>query len=181
MNQIMNINILAFASKGGGGSLVDVNPGLIFWTVVTFLILLLILKKVAWKPILAALHQREASIRESIERAEKAKAEAQRILDENKMNLSKAEEETRKLIEQSREYAEKMKNQILQEGKEQSKKIIEEAAAEIERKKDAAFNELKNQVAEIAIQAAEKLLNEKLDPQTHKKITDKYIDEITKN
>jgi len=179
MNAIMNT--LAFVSEAGGGSLVDVNPGLIFWTVVTFLILLFILKKVAWKPILNALDQREASIRESIERAEKAKAEAQKILDENKLNFSKAEEESRKLIEQSREYAEKIKNQIMQEGKEQSKKIIEDAAAEIERKKDAAFNELKNQVAEIAIQAAEKLLNEKLDPQTHKKITDKYIDEITKN
>jgi F-type H+-transporting ATPase subunit b len=180
MNQVMIINILAFAPESGG-SLIDVNPGLIFWTVVTFLILLFVLKKVAWKPILSALDQREASIRESIERAEKAKAEAQKILDENKSNLAKAEGESRKLIEQSREYAEKMKNQILQEGKEQSKKIIEDAAAEIDRRKDAAFNELKNQIADIAIQAAEKLLNEKLDPQTHKKITDKYINELTKN
>jgi len=179
----MSINmvntILAFAPEGG--SLIDVNPGLIFWTVVTFLILLFVLKKVAWKPILTALDQREASIRESIERAEQAKAEAQKILDENKSNLAKAEDESRKLIEQSREYAEKMKNQILQEGKEQSKKIIEDAAAEIERRKETAFNELKNQIADIALLAAEKLLNEKLDPQTHKKITDKYINEITKN
>jgi F-type H+-transporting ATPase subunit b len=179
----MSINmvntILAFAPEGG--SLIDVNPGLIFWTVVTFLILLFVLKKVAWKPILTALDQREASIRESIERAEQAKAEAQKILDENKSNLAKAADESRKLIEQSREYAEKMKNQILQEGKEQSKKIIEDAAAEIERRKEAAFNELKNQIADIALLAAEKLLNEKLDPQTHKKIMDKYINEITKN
>lgn len=181
MRQLSLINTLAFVSEGGGGSLIDVNPGLIFWTVITFVLLLFLLKKVAWKPILTALDQREASIRESIERAEKAKAEAQRILDENKLNLSKVKEESRKLIEQSREYAEKMKNQMLMEGKEQSKKIIEDAAAEIERRKDAAFDELKNQVAEIAIQAAEKLLNEKLDPQTHKKITDKYINELIKN
>ncbi|HSR19148.1 MAG TPA: F0F1 ATP synthase subunit B [Ignavibacteriaceae bacterium] len=176
----MIINILAFAPESGG-SLIDVNPGLIFWTFITFLILLFVLKKVAWKPILTALDQREASIRESIERAEQAKAEAQKILDENKSNLAKAEDESRKLIEQSREYAEKMKNQILQEGKVQSKKIIEDAAAEIERRKEAAFNELKNQIADIALLAAEKLLNEKLDPQASKKITDKYINEITKN
>ncbi len=74
-----------------------------------------------------------------------------------------------------------MKNQILQEGKEQSKKIIDDAAAEIDRRKEAAFNELKNQIADIALLVAEKLLNEKLDPQTYKKITDKYINEITKN
>ncbi|MGE5806920.1 MAG: F0F1 ATP synthase subunit B [Ignavibacteria bacterium] len=180
MSKVMIINILAFAPESGG-SLIDVNPGLIFWTFITFLILLFVLKKVAWKPILTALDQREASIRESIERAEQAKAEAQKILDENKSNVAKVADESRKLIEQSRENAEKMKNQILQEGKEQSKKIIEDAAAEIERRKDAAFNELKNQIADIALLAAEKLLNEKLDPQTHKKITDKYINEITKN
>lgn len=176
----MIINILAFAPEGGG-SLIDVNPGLIIWTVITFVILLFVLKKVAWKPILTALDQREASIRESIERAEQAKAEAQKILDENNSNLAKAEDESRKLIEQGREYAEKMKNQILQEGKEQSKKIIDDAAAEIDRRKEAAFNELKNQIADIALLVAEKLLNEKLDPQTYKKITDKYINEITKN
>jgi F-type H+-transporting ATPase subunit b len=176
----MNFIIFAFAPEAGG-SLIDVNPGLIFWTVVTFLILLFVLKKVAWKPILTALDQREASIRESIERAEKARAEAQKILDENKSNLARAEDESRRLIEQSREYAEKMKSQILQEGKEQSKKIFEDAAAEIERRKDAAFNELKNQIADIALQAAEKLLNEKLDPLTNKKIANKYIDEIVKN
>ncbi len=92
----MIINILAFAPEGGG-SLIDVNPGLIIWTVITFVILLFVLKKVAWKPILTALDQREASIRESIERAEQAKDEAQKILDENNANLAKAEDESKKI------------------------------------------------------------------------------------
>jgi F-type H+-transporting ATPase subunit b len=180
MTFILSLSLIASASEKSG-SLVDVNPGLVFWTVLTFLILLFILKKVAWKPILTALDQREASIRESLEKAEKTKVDAQKILDENKANLAKAEEESRKIIEESRQYAKKLKDQLLQEGKEQSKKIIEEASAEIDRKKEAAFNELKNQIAEIAIQAAGKLLDEKLDLQTHKKIADKYINEITKN
>ena len=76
------------------------------WTVVTFIVLLLILKKVAWKPILAALDKRENDIKESLEQAEKAKEEAKQILEENQANLAKAEEESKKIIEQSRAYAE---------------------------------------------------------------------------
>lgn len=180
---MLTINTLAVLAAGssGGGSLIDINPGLVVWTVVTFLLLLLILRKVAWKPILNALDQREAAIKESLEKAEKAKEEAQRILYENQKNLAKAEEESKKIIEQGRLYAEKLKEQMIKDSKEQAKKIIEEASAEIERKKDETFNELKTQVTDLVVQAAEKLIGETLDKNAHKNIIDKYIDKITKN
>jgi F-type H+-transporting ATPase subunit b len=174
------LSVLALASEGGG-SLIDVNPGVAVWTLVTFVVLLVILKKFAWKPILTALEQRENAIRESLEKAEKAKDDAQKVLDQNQVNLAKAEEESKQIINQSRAYAEKLKDQIAQESKVQAKKMIEEAAAEIERKKDAAFDELKSQVVEIAISAAEKILRESLDKETQKRIVNKYIGEITKN
>lgn len=161
--------------------LLEVNPGLIFWVILTFLVLLWVLKKVAWKPILSALDQREAAIKESLEKAEKAKEEAQKVLDENQANISRAEEESKKIIDQSRAYAEKLKDQMIRESKEQAKKIVDDASAEIERKKDEAFNELKNQVAEIAINAAEKILKESLDKESNKKIVDKYISDISRN
>jgi F-type H+-transporting ATPase subunit b len=164
-----------------GGSLLDINPGLIIWTAITFIGLIFILKKVAWKPILAALDQREGAIRDSLEKAEKAKDEAQKILDQNQSNLNKAEEESRKIIEQGRSFAEKLKEQMLFDTKQQSRKLLEDATTEIERKKNEAFNDLKNQIAEIAINAAEKILNEKLNEETQKKIVDKYLGEIAKN
>ena len=144
--------ILVLASEGG--SLIDVNPGLIFWQAITFILLLLILKRLAWKPILSALSQRENAIKDSLEKAEKAKEEAQKILQENQASITKAEEESKKIIEQSRAYADKLKDQMLKESKEQAQKIIEDASSEIERKKEETFNELKTKVAEIAIQAA---------------------------
>lgn len=174
-------NLTLLASGSGGGSLVDINPGLVVWTVVTFLLLLFILKKVAWKPILSALDQREASIKESLEKAEKAKDEAQRILYKNQANLAKAEEESKKIIEQGRLYAEKLKEQMIKESKEQAKKIIDEATAEIQRKKDEAFNELKSQVSDLVVLAAEKLIGEKVDKSTHEKIIEKYINDLAKN
>lgn len=175
-----SLAILAFAPEGGG-SLVDVNPGLIFWTFVTFIILMIILSKVAWKPILSALNQRESAIRESLEKAEKAQEEARKVLEQNQANLAKAEEESKKIIDQSRAYADKLKDQLMQESREQAKKIIDDASAEIERRKDAAFDELKTQIAAIAVNAAEKILKEKLDPESNKKIVNQYISEITKN
>jgi len=176
----MIYGILAVEPEAGG-SLLDINPGLIIWTAVTFIALIFILKKFAWKPILAALDQREGAIRESLEKAEKAKEEAQKILEQNQSNLNKAEEESRKIIEQSRSFAEKLKEQMLLDTKQQSRKLLEDASAEIERKKDEAFNDLKNQIAEIAINAAEKILNENLNKEIQKKIVDKYIGEIAKN
>jgi F-type H+-transporting ATPase subunit b len=175
-----HLAIIALASEGGG-SLVDVNPGLVIWTVITFAILLFVLKKLAWKPILTALNEREDAIKESLEKAEKAKDEAQKILQENQASLLKADEESKKIIEQSRQYAEKLKDQMLRESKEQAQKIVEDASAQIEQKKEAAFSELKTKVAEIAISAAEKILKENLDKDSHKKLVDRYIEDITKN
>lgn len=176
----ITLGVLALSSEGNG-TLLDVNPGLIIWTLITFITLLLILKKVAWKPILTALDQREKAIKDSLDKAEKANEEAKKILDENQANLAKAEDESRKIIEQSRVYAEKLKEQMLLAGKEQAKKILEEATAEIDRKKDAAFDELKTQVAEIAVQAAEKILKTNLDAEKNKKLADTFISEIAKN
>ena len=173
--------LLALSSEGGGGSLVDINPGLIVWTLVTFVLLLLILRKVAWKPILSALDQREAAIKDSLEKAEKAKDEAQRILYENQANLSKAEEESKKIVEQGRIYAEKLKDQVIKESKDQAQKILNEATAEIERKKEETFGELKSQIADLVIQTTEKVLGETVDKNVHKKIADRYINEIGKN
>ena len=178
---LTEITLAVIASEGGNGGLLDVNPGLMIWTVITFIVLLFILKKVAWKPILTALDKRENDIKESLEQAEKAKEEAKQLLEANQANLAKAEEESRKIIEQSRSYAESLKDQMIKDSKDQAKKIVDEASNEIQRKKDAAFEELRGQIAEIAVSAAEKIIKESLDAQKSKQIIDKYLNEVTKN
>ena len=174
---------LAVIAAGGGenGGLLDVNPGLMIWTVITFIVLVLILKKVAWKPILTALDKRENDIRDALAQAEKAKDDAKQILEQNQANLAKAEEESKKIIDQSRTYAESLKEQLIKESKEQAKKIVDDASLEIQRKKDTAFEELKGQIAEIAVSAAEKIIRESLDAQKSKQVVDKYLNDVTKN
>ena len=178
---LAEITLAVIASEGGNGGLLDVNPGLMIWTVVTFVVLLLILKMVAWIPILTALDKRENNIKEALARAEKAKDDARKILEENQASLAKAEEESKKIIEQSRNYAETLKEQLITESKEQGKRIVDDASSEIQRKQDAAFEELKGQIAEIAVNAAEKIIRESLDAQKSKQVVDRYLNEVNKN
>jgi F-type H+-transporting ATPase subunit b len=179
-----NLLMLAFFSGGEGaaqGGPLDVNPGLILWTVVTFLFLLFILAKVAWKPILKSLGDRESFIKESLDKAEVARKDAEKMLLDNKASILKAEEEAQKIIEQSREMAEKLKHQILEESKSQAKKMIEDATSEIQRKNTEAFGKLKEQVADIAVNAAEKIIRESLDKEKQINLVSKYIDDLSKN
>lgn len=176
---LSSLVLIVFA--GGGGSLLDVNPGLIFWTVVTFVILLLLLKKLAWKPILSSLDEREKFIRESVERAEAARKEAEEILDENKNKLAVAEGEAQKVIAQGREYAESLKAQIIEESKIEAKRMIDDAATEIERKNVEAFNNLKSEIAGIAVNAAEKIIRDSLDKEKQYKIVDEFIKDLSKS
>lgn len=179
MNTIGYLLLLVF-SEGGekSGSPLDVNPGVILWTVVTFVLLLLILKKIAWKPILNSLSERENFIKDSLEKADKAQKDAEKLLAENKVNLSKADEDAQKIIEQGREFAEKLKMQILEESKVQARKMILDATSEIERKNGEAFIKLKDQVADIAVNAAEKILRETLDRDKQVKLVNKYLDDM---
>jgi F-type H+-transporting ATPase subunit b len=181
MSFFINFGFILLETEEHKGGLLDVNPGLIFWTAITVLFLVLILKKVAWKPILGALDAREKFIKESLEKSETARAEAEILLKENKANLARAEEDAQKIIEQGREFAEKLKTQIINESKNEARKIIDDAGAEIKRKNEEAFIELKTQVALIAIQAAEKILRENLDKEKQINITNKFIDELPKN
>lgn len=174
------INFLLLYSGGEKGGLLDVNPGLIFWTIITFLILLFILKKTAWKPILQALKEREDNIRASLEKAEQARKEAEEILEKNRKNLSEAEEQVKKIIEEGREYASKIRNEIISRANVEAQKLLENAKQEIENKKQEALIELKGIVADLSIQAAEKILEETLDKEKHKKLVEKLIQNLPK-
>jgi len=168
-------------SDPGKDTLLSVNPGLIIWTIIIFVILLLILKKWAWKPLLASLDNRERMIRESVERAEHLRFEAERLMNENKKLLENAEDESRRIISEGKQYADKLRNEMLSKAHEDSERLITQARSEIDREKQKALNELRNEVANLAIQAAGKILDENLDESKQRKIVEKFIDKIPKN
>ncbi len=161
--------------------MLDINPGLILWTIITFVILLLILTKTAWKPLVEALQAREQGIRDALRKAEEAKKESERMLTAHKSALSKANEETARILKEGRELAEQMKNEIVAKAHESANSMMTHAKEDIQREKETALIQLKNEVADLAINAAEKILEETLDESRQKKLVDKVLQKLPKN
>ena len=161
--------------------LFDTNPGLIVWTIISFLVLLIVLAKYAWKPILKMLGDREGQIRAALEQAERARIEAAEMMKQNEKNLARAAEEYQKMIREGRALAEKMKDEIVTKAKQQADQQIKQAAEEIQRNVEAAKLQLRTEIADLAIQATEKILEETLDEKRQKKITDSVINKLPKN
>jgi F-type H+-transporting ATPase subunit b len=159
----------------------DINPGLMIWTTVTFLLLVAVLSKFAWKPLLQALQEREERIRSALDQAEKARAEAAELLKQNERNMARAEEEYHKAIREGKALAEKLKEEIVNKAKQQAQRELQMAKEEIQRDIDAAKQQLRIEVADLAIRAAEKILDETLDQQKHKKLVDNFLNQLPKN
>jgi len=149
--------------------LVTPEIGLIFWTTIVFLILLFVLKKYAWKPILTAVDERNKSIEDALKSAEKAKKEMLALNTDNERILTEARKERDALLKEGRE----IKENIIAEAKDKSKieaeKILTTAKEQINNEKMKAITELKNQVAEISIDIAEKILKSELSDKNKQK------------
>ncbi|HEY9164868.1 MAG TPA: F0F1 ATP synthase subunit B [Candidatus Kryptonia bacterium] len=161
--------------------MLELNTGLIIWTSLTFGVLLLVLRAYAWKPVISALESREESIRLSLERAEEAKKEAERILEENRQNLVRAEEMAQEVIKEARELAEKIRNDSASRANSDANKILDRARDEIERDKQLAINQLHGLVAELAVKAAEKILKETIDEKRQMKLVEGFLKSLPEN
>lgn len=136
--------------------------GLIVWTVLAFLVVLFILKKFAWGPILKGLNDREANIAGSIATAEKVKLEMSQLKSENEALLVAAREERAVMLKEAKEIKDKMINDAKDEAKAQAAKIITDAQASINNQKMAALTDIKNQVGKMVIEVSEKILRREL-------------------
>ncbi len=155
--------------------MLEINPGLTIWTIIIFAILLVLLSKFAWKPILSSLKARETAIADSLTKAEQARTEAERIIAENKLERVRAEEETQKALREGREYAERMRLDLVHKAENEARHLLEQARAEIKRDTEAALIRLREEAAELAIMATSKLLDENLTGDRHAKVIDRMI------
>ncbi|MBN1279013.1 MAG: F0F1 ATP synthase subunit B [Chlorobium sp.] len=161
------------------GGLLSPNPGLIFWTAVTFVLVLLILKKLAWGPIISALEERENGIQSAIDRAHNAKDEAESILRKNREMLAKADAEAERIIREGKDFGEKLRAEMSEKAQAEAKKIITSAKEEIEQEKRRALDVLRNEVADLAVMGAEKIIKTSLDADMQKRIVDSMIQDLS--
>jgi F-type H+-transporting ATPase subunit b len=136
--------------------------GLIFWMSVTFLIVLFLLKKFAWKPILNMIHEREKSIEDALASAERAKREMAELKASNERILNEARAERDKLLKEAREAKEVMISEAKAKAQKEADRLLASARENIQNEKNAAIADLKNQVATLSIEIAEKILKEHL-------------------
>ena len=168
------------AEEGGGGGNLLITPqfGLIFWTAITFLLLLLLLGKIAWKPLLGALAAREKGIQDSLDGAARDRDEAQSLLAQHKELLLLARKERAEAVEAGRQDAERVKAEILDEAKRQRETLLKQSEMQIEAGIRQAKVELKSVAADLAIQAATKLLSKNLDGPTQRKLVEDYLSDL---
>jgi len=153
--------------------------GLVFWTTLVFLLVLFLLNRFAWKPILGAVKERERSIEDALQAANKAKADMERISADNERILKEARIERDAILKEAREIKDAMIKEAGDKAREEGHKMLAAAQMAIENQRMAAVTDLKNQVATLSIEIAEKLLRQELsDKDRQKALVDDLLKEI---
>ena len=158
----------------------EFSIGLFFWQTIIFILLIFLLKKYAWKPILDAVNEREEGIKNALLSAEKAKEEMASLQSDNEATLKKARAERDSLLKEAREIKQQLIDDAKNEAQSEAKKIISQAQETIQNEKKAAISDLKNQVASLSIDIAEKVLKEKLsDDKTQMNLVKDLVKDVT--
>ncbi|PWZ85571.1 ATP synthase F0 subunit B [Staphylococcus pseudintermedius] len=170
---IVTANLFTLAAAGGG-----VNIGDIIVTVVTFLILLALLRKFAWGPLKKVMDDRERSINQDIDDAERAKLNAQRLEEENRQKLKETQDEVHKILEDAKLQARRQQEEILHKANQRANGMLETAQSEIKSEKERALAEINNQVSELSVLIASKVLRKEISEQDQKALIEKYVKEV---
>ena len=152
--------------------------GLILWTLVAFVIVLYILAKYAWKPILKSLDEREKNISDSILSAENVKKEMAALKNENESLLAKAREERSQMMREAKETRDKIIQEAKEQARKETNKIVADAQSVINQQKMAAITDLKNQVGTLVLEVSEKVLRRELN---NKEDQEKYIKQLAQD
>jgi len=143
--------------------MIEPGIGLLFWMTLTFIILLFLLAKFAWKPILTAVNDREVTIIDALNQAKLAKQEMAQLKEDNERILREARAERDGILKEARDMKDKIVNQAKDSAKVEGEKMIEAARQSIQTEKNAAMADIKTQIGTLSVSIAENILKEKLD------------------
>ncbi len=166
------------AAAGAQSGLLSPSGGLMFWTLLIFLVLWFILTKYAFKPITAAVEAREKALQDAIEAATRNREESERILAGHRAAIESARGEAQRLIAEGRAAGDKMRAGMLEETKVQQQELLDRARREIEQEKDRAIADLRREAVDLAIAGASKVIEKNLDDASNRKIVEKFLSTI---
>jgi len=160
------------------GSLTTINPGLTLWAAITFLVLLVVLSKFAWGPIVKMLDDRARTIHEAIDAAKKERAEAERMLAEQKESLARATREAAELAKRNQQEVEALRLELTARARKEADELVASARKQIIEEKSKAVTELRGMVADLAIDAASRLIKASLDEKAQRALVEDYLKQL---
>jgi len=158
--------------------LIQPDPGLFIWTIVTFLVLLALLAKFAWRPLLQALESRQERIRNSLEDAERARQELERLQQESAKILQQARIEAESIVTQTRADAERLREELKQKAKDEADNVLRNAQQQIQLQTRQAIQQIRHEVADIAVLLASKLLERNIAKEDNARLIDDTLKQI---
>ena len=160
------------------GSLTTINPGLTLWAAITFLVLLGVLYRFAWGPIVKMLDDRTRTIHEAIDAAKKERAEAERMLAEQKESLARATREAAELAKRNQQEVEALRQELTARARKEADELVASARKQIVEEKSKAVVELRGMVADLAIDAASRLVKASLDEKAQRALVEDYLKQL---
>jgi F-type H+-transporting ATPase subunit b len=165
-------------AEGGPVNLLEPKGGLMFWTLLVFIVLFFVLSRYAFKPLFAAVQAREAALEEAISGASRDREAASKLLAEQQAALEASRVEAQKIIADSRVTAEKMKSDLLEQTRQQQVEMLEGARRDIEGEKAKAISELRREAVDLAIAGASKVIEQNLDAAGNRRIVESFLSSL---
>ena len=161
------------------GGLLTPNGGLMFWTLIIFFVLLIILSRFAYPPLLASVEAREKSLQDALDKAQKDREEAARLLAEHRQQLDAARSEAQRLIAEGRATAEKLRTDLLEQTKSQQQEMLDRARRDIATERDHAIAALRREAVDLAIAGATKVIERNLDNDSNRQLVEGFLSSLT--
>ena len=171
---------VARAAESGGDDLLKIDWSLWVWTLLVFVVLLALLAKLAYKPAAAALDRRSQTIKQSLEAAEKSRAEAKKMMEDYQKQLAEARAEANKVIEEARGLAENVRKEVVEKANAEASALLQRSQDEIQRQKERGIQELKDTVAGLSVQIASKVIEKEVNEATHRQLVENLIKDLAK-
>ncbi len=171
---------LLHAEESGGNGILSFHPDVMIWTALTFLVLIALLGKLAFKPIAEALDRRGQAIKQSLDDAEKTRAEAKKLMEDYQKQVAQARAEAGKIIEEARALGENVRKEIVEKSNAESSALVQRAQEEIQREKEKGLQELKDTVASLSVQIASNVIGKELNEATHRQLVENLIKDLSK-
>lgn len=180
LSSLALLPVLTLAAAEGEVDVIPDNFGLQIWVILTFLVMFVLLARLAFKPIAEALDRRSQTIKQSLDDAEKSRTEAKKMLEDYQKQLAEARNEANKIVEEARGLGENVRKEVVEKANAEAAALMQRSQEEIERQKVKGIQELKDTVASLSVQIAGKVIEKEINEATHRQLIENLIKDLAK-